>query len=50
MGGYDNGFHGVLIPNRPIFNRRNEPRNRLEYIDKAFDPLWSAISETGLSL
>lgn len=43
-----NGFHGVMIPNRPRFNKIDEPRFQLEYNDKLFDRLWSAIEETGL--
>jgi predicted TIM-barrel fold metal-dependent hydrolase len=45
-----NGFHGIMIPNRPIYHRVTEPRNPLEYNDKVFDPLWSAIEETGLPI
>ena len=45
-----NGFHGVLLPNRPIFHRKSEPRNPLEYNDKCFEPLWAAIAETGLPI
>ena len=45
-----NGFHGVLLPNRPIFHRVNEARHPLDYNDKAFEPLWSAIEETGLPI
>lgn len=45
-----NGFHGVMVANRPIFHRLDQPRNRLEYNDKMFEPLWAAIQETGLPL
>ena len=45
-----NGFHGVLLPNRPIFSRVNEPRHPPEYNDKCFEPLWAAIAETGLPI
>jgi predicted TIM-barrel fold metal-dependent hydrolase len=45
-----NGFHGIMIPNRPIFHRVSEPKNPLEYNDKAFEPLWAAIAETGLPI
>jgi predicted TIM-barrel fold metal-dependent hydrolase len=45
-----NGFHGIMIPNRPIFHRVNEPKNPLEYNDKVFDPLWAAIEESGLPI
>jgi predicted TIM-barrel fold metal-dependent hydrolase len=44
------GFRGFLIPNRPIFNRLSEPRNRLEYADSRFEALWAAIAETGLPM
>lgn len=43
-----NGFHGFLIPNRPVFSRLGEPRHPLEYNDKSFEPLWAAMAETGL--
>ncbi len=42
------GFKGVMIPNRPKFNRIDEPRVSLDYNDKMFDPLWSAMEEVGL--
>jgi predicted TIM-barrel fold metal-dependent hydrolase len=45
-----NGFHGLMVSNRPIFHRIDQPRNRLEYNDKMFEPLWAAIQETGLPL
>jgi len=45
-----NGFHGVLLPNRPVFNRRDEPRHPLEYNDKSLEPLWAALEETGLPI
>ena len=45
-----NGFHGVLMPNRPIYNRTDQPRHQLEYNDKAFEPLWAAIEEAGLPI
>ncbi|KFG90932.1 Amidohydrolase [Sphingobium herbicidovorans NBRC 16415] len=45
-----NGFHGLWLPNRPIYNRLNQPRNTLEYCDKFFEPLWAAIAETGLPM
>jgi predicted TIM-barrel fold metal-dependent hydrolase len=44
------GFHGVMLSNRPVFHRIDQPRNRLEYNDKMFEPLWAAIQETGLPL
>jgi predicted TIM-barrel fold metal-dependent hydrolase len=46
----DNGFHGVLLPNRPVFNRRDQPRCELEYNDKSLEPLWAALAETGLPI
>jgi predicted TIM-barrel fold metal-dependent hydrolase len=46
----DNGFHGIMLPNRPVFHRLDQPRHSLEYVDKIFDPLWSAIEETGLAI
>lgn len=47
----DKGFHGVLIPNRPIFHRNDQPRNALEYNNtRVFDPLWSAIEEANLTI
>lgn len=46
----DNGFHGVMLSNRPIFHRLSEPKNRLEYNNKMFEPLWATIQETGLPL
>lgn len=45
-----NGFHGVLFPNRPVFNRTDQPRHPLEYNDKRFEPLWAATAETGLPI
>src|SRR5690606_11077668 len=45
-----NGFHGVLFPNRPVFNRVDQPRYPLEYNDKRFEPLWAATAETGLPI
>ena len=45
-----NGFKGVMVSNRPIFHRLDQPRNRLEYNDKMFEPFWAAIQETGLPL
>ncbi len=45
-----NGFHGVMIPNRPCFNRIDEPRNPLDYNNKMFDPLWSAIEEADIPM
>jgi predicted TIM-barrel fold metal-dependent hydrolase len=45
-----NGFHGILLPNRPIFHKLSQPRNPLEYNDKRFEPLWAAIAETGLPI
>jgi predicted TIM-barrel fold metal-dependent hydrolase len=45
-----NGFHGVMVANRPVFNRIDQPRNRLEYNDKMFEPLWAAIQEAGIPL
>lgn len=45
-----NGFHGLLLPNRPIYHRRDQPRNALEYNNKSFEPLWAAIAETGLPI
>jgi predicted TIM-barrel fold metal-dependent hydrolase len=44
------GFHGVMLANRPIFHRLDQPRNRLEYNNKMFEPLWAAIEETGLPI
>ena len=43
-----NGFHGLMLSNRPIFHRLDQPKNRLEYNNKIFEPLWAAIQETGL--
>ena len=45
-----NGFKGFMISNRPRFHRLDEPRHPLEYNDKMFEPLWSAIEETGLPI
>jgi predicted TIM-barrel fold metal-dependent hydrolase len=45
-----NGFHGILLPNRPVFHKLSQPRNQLEYNDKSFEPLWAAIAETGLPI
>lgn len=45
-----NGFRGVMIPNRPRFHKIDEPRYPLEFNDKCFDRLWSAIEETGLPM
>ena len=45
-----NGFHGLMLSNRPIFHRIDQPRNRLEYNNKMFEPLWAAIQETGLPI
>jgi predicted TIM-barrel fold metal-dependent hydrolase len=45
-----NGFHGIMVSNRPVFNRIDQPLNRLEYNDKMFEPFWAAIEETGLPL
>ena len=44
------GFKGVMLPNRPRFHRHDQPRFPLEYNDKSFEPLWSAIAETGLPI
>jgi predicted TIM-barrel fold metal-dependent hydrolase len=46
----ENGFKGLLLPNRPIYHRKDEPRNPLEYNNKQFEPLWSAIAETRLPI
>ena len=46
----DNSFHGLMLANRPIFHRIDQPRNRLEYNNQIFDPLWAAIEETGLPI
>lgn len=45
-----NGFHGFMVSNRPVFNRLDQPRHRLEYNDKMFEPFWAAVQETGLPL
>ena len=45
-----NGFHGLLLPNRPVFNRHSDPRHPLEYNDKSFEPMWTLIQETGLPI
>lgn len=45
-----NGFKGLLLPNRPVYHRKDEPRNPLEYNNKQFEPLWAAIAETGLPI
>lgn len=45
-----NGFHGIMLSNRPVFNRLDEPLNRTEYNNKMFEPLWATIQETGLPL
>ena len=45
-----NGFHGILLPNRPIFSRKDQPKNTLEYNDRSLEPLWAAIAETGLPI
>lgn len=46
-----NGFHGLMLPARPILHRVDQPRNPLEYNDsRVFEPLWSAIEETGLPI
>ena len=45
-----NNFHGLLLPNRPVYSRLDQPRFPLEYNDKVFEPLWSAIAETGLPI
>ncbi len=45
-----NGFHGIELPCRPIFNRGHEPRSPIHYNHKMFDPLWAAIQETGLPI
>lgn len=47
----DNGFHGVMLPARPVFHFNNQPRFPLEYNDsRVFEPLWAAIEETGLPI
>lgn len=46
----ENGFKGLLMPNRPIYHRKDQPRNTLEYNNKQFEPLWAAIAETGLPI
>lgn len=45
-----NGFHGVMLSNRPVFNRLDQPLNRTEYNNKMFEPLWATIEEIGLPL
>lgn len=45
-----NGFHGIMVSNRPVFHRLDQPKNRLEYNNKQFEPFWAAIEETGLPL
>lgn len=42
------GFHGIEMPCRPIFNRAHEPRSAIHYNHRMFEPLWSAVEETGL--
>lgn len=44
----DQGFKGLLLPNRPIYHRKDQPRNELEYNNKQLEPLWAAIAEAGL--
>ena len=46
----DAGFKGIMLPNRPIYHRQDQPRFPREYNDKSFEPLWSAIAETGLPI
>ena len=46
----DNGFHGVQLGCRPIYHRRDQSRHPLEYNDKAFEPLWSALEETAMPI
>lgn len=45
-----NGFHGVMISNRPVFSRTDQPKNKIEYNDPQFDPLWAVIQEAGIPL
>lgn len=45
-----NGFHGIMLSNRPVFNRLDQPLNRTEYNNKMFEPLWAVIEETGIPL
>jgi predicted TIM-barrel fold metal-dependent hydrolase len=45
-----NGFHGVMLPNRPIFQRIDQPLNKLNFNDKRFEPLWSALEAARLPI
>lgn len=45
-----NGFKGVQMPCRPIFNRGGEAQSPIHYNHRMFDPLWAAIEETGLPI
>ena len=42
------GFKGLTLPAKPIFGPLTE--GQLQYNDKAFEPLWSLVEETGLPL
>jgi predicted TIM-barrel fold metal-dependent hydrolase len=46
----ENGFHGLMVSNRAVFSRVDQPKDRTEYNDPKFEPLWAAIQETGLPL
>lgn len=45
-----NGYHGVMLPNRPIYQRSDQPLNDLHYNDKRFEPLWSALEAARLPI
>jgi len=40
------GFRGVCLPNKPIFGPQDEGQRN--YNDRDYDPLWSALADTGL--
>jgi predicted TIM-barrel fold metal-dependent hydrolase len=44
----ENGFKGLLFPNKPVYGP-TQPGD-LMYNDASFEPLWSAIEETGLPI
>lgn len=42
------GFKGLTLPAKPIFGPLTD--GQLQYNDKAFEPLWALVEETGLPL